>query len=285
MCRRWERGSSGCVWIAEQAASLQVLCGGIRNPKGTRGQKSRGERRGKIAQKFWEFHGNLKRRYALVGLRRLPFDGATSAADGTADADSRQRESAWVAGLPEVDGGLDERDGSGGRKCKQGQGIAHGRERDSENLECSATHTKTGVSLVDQVRRRRQEHADEELHRAGVRQQSRRDRPDRGGASQARPVVSRDVALTDEESQDLVTGPATGNGAEAWRKFVKRGDPVVAGRNRALPEAIITPQVKIQRAQVRVTKDEKGEQLELTGIVKMTAFESMLPYEMETILC
>ena len=48
------------------------------------------------------------------------------------------------------------------------------------------------------------------------------------------------VALTDEECQDLVTESAPGNGAEAWRKPVRRWDPVLAGRNRALLEAIIT---------------------------------------------
>ena len=50
------------------------------------------------------------------------------------------------------------------------------------------------------------------------------------------------TALTEEESQDIVDGVEAGNGAEAWRKLVKRWDPVIAGRNRALLKTIISPE-------------------------------------------
>ena len=102
------------------------------------------------------------------------------------------------------------------------------------------------------------------------------------------------TALTDDESQDIVTGVEAGNGAEAWRKLVKRWDPVVAGRNRALLKTIISPErcklaelsgvIEKWEASVRKyerRKDERGNKLKLTGDLKMAAFESLLPQELE----
>ena len=136
-------------WIAKLAASLLVtsrvlhreLCMGICSPKRSRGLKSRGDRRGEIAKKLRELGGDMKRQYALVGSRRLPFyDGTTSSGDAAADPDrdGRHEEACAVEhesetaasephgassihgdaerdGLAEVGGMLDERDGSRGR--------------------------------------------------------------------------------------------------------------------------------------------------------------------------
>ena len=89
-------------------------------------------------------------------------------------------------------------------------------------------------SPVDRVRRRKRDRADEKRHRASVR--SKADEIDqtedvhhKNGQCYLAPV-----ALTDEESQDLVTEPATRSGVENQRKLVKTWNLVVAGRNRAL---------------------------------------------------
>ena len=113
----------------------------IRNPKRSRGLKSRGERRGEIAKKLRELGGDMKRQYALVGSRRPPFyDGTISAGDAAADPDRDGRHEEGCAveresetapsdrhgagsthgdaerdGLAEVGGMLDERHGSRGR--------------------------------------------------------------------------------------------------------------------------------------------------------------------------
>ena len=102
------------------------------------------------------------------------------------------------------------------------------------------------------------------------------------------------VALTEDESQDIVLGAGPDHGAEAWRKLTKRWDPIVAGRNRALLKAIIGPErckleelvgvwekweASIPRYERR--KDESGNKLRITGDFKMTAFESLLPPERE----
>ena len=50
------------------------------------------------------------------------------------------------------------------------------------------------------------------------------------------------MALTEDESQDIVIGAGSGNGLEAWRKLGRRWDPVVAGRKRALLKQIISPE-------------------------------------------
>ena len=91
-----------------------------------------------------------------------------------------------------------------------------------------------------------------------------------------------------------MTGSGSGNGVEAWRKLVKRWDPVIAGRNPALLMAIISPsRCKIKdltgvidkwEASVRKyerRKDSSGNRLFLAGDLKMTAVESMLPAELE----
>ena len=50
------------------------------------------------------------------------------------------------------------------------------------------------------------------------------------------------MALTEDESQDIVIGAGSGNSLEAWRKLGRRWDPVVAGRKRALLKQIISPE-------------------------------------------
>ena len=45
------------------------------------------------------------------------------------------------------------------------------------------------------------------------------------------------VTLAGDESEDVIAGSRAGIGADAWRKFVKRWDVVVDGRNRALFES------------------------------------------------
>ena len=102
------------------------------------------------------------------------------------------------------------------------------------------------------------------------------------------------TALTEEELQDIVNGVEAGSGAEAWRKLVKRWDPVIAGRNRALLKTIISPErckiaeltavIEKWEASVRKyerRKDDKGAKLKLSGDLKMAAFESPLPLELE----
>ena len=182
-------------------------------------------------------------------------------------------------------GSLDERDGSRGRK----RGVFGNSHEGLDEVEQSVRELRDRdlrrrLSRVDRVRRRKREHADEERHREGVRQQRRRNRPDR--------VVSRVGGI---DSQDLVTGSATGNGAEAWIKLVKLWDSVVACRNRALltrnhhSEAMQARaperddrEVGIQRAKLRETERRGRRATQTTlGDLKMTAFECMLPHELE----
>ena len=61
---------------------------GIRNPKRSRGKKSRGVRREEIAKKLGQLRGNLKRRYNSGGHTLIPVPRwTTNAADATADVD------------------------------------------------------------------------------------------------------------------------------------------------------------------------------------------------------
>ena len=75
---------------------------------------------------------------------------------------------------------------------------------------------------------------------------------------------------------------------------MKRWDPVIAGRSRALLKTIISPErckiaeltavIEKWEASVRKCerrKDEKGAKLKLTGDLKIAAFESLLPLELE----
>jgi len=93
------------------------------------------------------------------------------------------------------------------------------------------------------------------------------------------------MALTEDESQDVVIGAGSGNGLEAWRKLGRRWDPVVAGRKRALLKQIISPErCKLEQLvgcwerweeQVRRyerRKDENGQRLRLDQETKMPAF-------------
>ena len=102
------------------------------------------------------------------------------------------------------------------------------------------------------------------------------------------------MALTEDESQDIVIGAGAGNGLDAWRKLGRRWDPIVAGRKRALLKQIISPEkCKMEELigvwerweeQVRKyekRKDEKGERLKLDTELKMTAFELLLPADLE----
>ena len=102
------------------------------------------------------------------------------------------------------------------------------------------------------------------------------------------------VALTEDESQDVVTGAGHDHGAEAWRKLCKRWDPMVAGRSRAILKTIISPnrctihdlsavwekwEAQIRKYERRRADD--GERCKLSQDLKMTAFESMLPEDLE----
>ena len=102
------------------------------------------------------------------------------------------------------------------------------------------------------------------------------------------------MALTEDESQDIVIGAGSGNGLEAWRKLGRRWDPVVAGRKRALLKQIISPErckldqligcwerweEQVRRYEKR--KDEAGERLRIDQETKMSAFELLLPVDLE----
>ena len=102
------------------------------------------------------------------------------------------------------------------------------------------------------------------------------------------------MALTEDESQDIVIGAGSGNGLEAWRKLGRRWDPVVAGRKRALLKQIISPErcrldqlvgcwerweEQVRKYERR--KDERGQRLRLDQETKMSAFELMLPIDLE----
>ena len=101
-------------------------------------------------------------------------------------------------------------------------------------------------------------------------------------------------ALTEDESQDIVIGAGSGRGAEAWRKLGWRWDPIVAGRKRTLLKAIIAPErckldeligtwerweEQVRRYEKR--KDDKGQRLHIDQELKMTAFELLLPTDLE----
>ena len=49
------------------------------------------------------------------------------------------------------------------------------------------------------------------------------------------------MALTEDDSQDIVIGAGSGRGLEAWRKLSRRWDPIAAGRKRVLLKQIISP--------------------------------------------
>ena len=49
------------------------------------------------------------------------------------------------------------------------------------------------------------------------------------------------ISLTDDESNDIVTGAGHGNGLEAWRKLHRRWDPSSGSRKRNLLSAILDP--------------------------------------------
>ena len=95
------------------------------------------------------------------------------------------------------------------------------------------------------------------------------------------------VASTDERSQVLVTGSASGRGVEAWEKaraaMGSRGCrakscTLQGNRCKLGLRAMIE---KCESSVRKYEKDEKGEPLKLVGGLKMTAFESMLLYDLE----
>jgi hypothetical protein len=102
------------------------------------------------------------------------------------------------------------------------------------------------------------------------------------------------ASLTEGESNDLVVGAGGGNGLEAWRKLGHRWDPAVAGRRRALLKAIINPpraslnelvacwerwEEMIRRYERR--KDSTGNRTKLDEETKMSAFEMLIPEDIE----
>ena len=102
------------------------------------------------------------------------------------------------------------------------------------------------------------------------------------------------ASLTEGESNDLVVGAGGGNGLEAWRKLGHRWDPAVAGRRRALLKAIINPpraslnelvacwerwEDMIRRYERR--KDSTGQRTKLDEETKMSAFEMLIPEDIE----
>ena len=102
------------------------------------------------------------------------------------------------------------------------------------------------------------------------------------------------ASLTEGESNDLVVGAGGGNGLEAWRKLGHRWDPAVAGRRRALLKAIINPprallnelvgcwerwEDMIRRYERR--KDSTGHRTKLDEETKMSAFEMLIPEDIE----
>ena len=102
------------------------------------------------------------------------------------------------------------------------------------------------------------------------------------------------MALTEEEPQDVAMGVEADNGAEAWKRLVKRWDPCGCRQNRSLLKIIITPErcriedlvgaIKKWEASVRECerrKDENDERLKLVGDLRMTVFESLLQQELE----
>ena len=102
------------------------------------------------------------------------------------------------------------------------------------------------------------------------------------------------MSLTEEETQDLVIGAGSGNGLEAWRKINRRWDPIIAGRRNALLKAIIGPtRAKIgdlisrwekweeQIRRFEKSKDADGCTEKLSNSVKMTAFQALLPENLE----
>ena len=102
------------------------------------------------------------------------------------------------------------------------------------------------------------------------------------------------MSLTEEETQDLVIGAGSGNGLEAWRKINRRWDPIIAGRRNALLKAIIGPsRSKIgdlisrwekweeQIRRFEKSKDADGHTEKLSNSVKMTAFQALLPENLE----
>ena len=101
-------------------------------------------------------------------------------------------------------------------------------------------------------------------------------------------------ALTQDESNDLVIGAGTGNGAEAWRKINKRWDPLIAGRKNALLKHIIHPprckmeelvgcwerwEEQVRRYERRKTED--GRRTKIADDTLMAAFESLVPEDLE----
>ena len=102
------------------------------------------------------------------------------------------------------------------------------------------------------------------------------------------------ASLTEGESNDLVVGAGGGNGLEAWRKLGHRWDPAVAGRRRALLKVIINPprsslndlvacwerwEDQIRRYERR--KDAHGNRTKLDEDTKMSAFEMLIPEDIE----
>jgi hypothetical protein len=102
------------------------------------------------------------------------------------------------------------------------------------------------------------------------------------------------MSLTSEETNDLVIGAGAGNGAEAWRRVIKRWDPSISGRKNALLKQIISPpRCKAEelvgaweRWEEKIRKYEKrrttsGERAQIASDILMAAFENLVPEDLE----
>ncbi len=102
------------------------------------------------------------------------------------------------------------------------------------------------------------------------------------------------VALTDEDSNDIVVGSGSGEGLEAWRRLHRRWGPSTGGRKRTLLKAIISPPRcaitelagRLERWQQQVSKyerkkDSSGAYEVLKDDLKMAALEFLVPEDIE----
>ena len=105
------------------------------------------------------------------------------------------------------------------------------------------------------------------------------------------------VHVTKDESYELLTtsdSSIKGNGLEAWRRLARRWDPAVAGRSRQLLRQITAPKKsnmsnalkkirdwKSSVARYEKRKDNEGKNRLLSDDIRLSAFEALIPKEME----